>query len=94
MLFTLASLTSFWTLPVLPSTGIAIRSYLPLLAAYATMLTSSVVALSLTSLLMYNTLRRISLLFVVVFQAIYTRTSPTAYTLAATILSLSGGMSV
>lgn len=91
--FALATCTALWTVPSLPTTTATIRSYLPLLAAYATMLASSVSALSLTSLLMYNTLRRISLLFVVVLQAIYTRSTPTPYTLVATVLSVAGGTS-
>jgi hypothetical protein len=80
-------------LPLPPPRGrrlVATRLYLPLLAAYALNLTTSVLALHHTSLLMYNTLRRTSILFVVGLHALSARAAPSLYTVASTSLTLAG----
>lgn len=90
LLFAAAALSRAWAAPALPRTLLHWRAYAPLLASYAGMLSSSVLALRLTSLLMYNTLRRTSLVFVVVAQALAHGALPTRYTAAATALTVGG----
>lgn len=90
LLFAAAALSRAWAPPALPRTAEDFRVYAPLLAAYAGMLSSSVVALRLTSLLMYNTLRRTSLFFVVVAQALAHGALPSRYTAVATLLTVGG----
>jgi drug/metabolite transporter (DMT)-like permease len=70
----------------------ALVLYIPLLLAYALNLTTSVIALHHTSLLMYNTLRRTSILFVVGLHAIASREYPSTYTVVSTALTLAGAL--
>jgi hypothetical protein len=66
--------------------------YLVYLAAYATTIVTALLALSLTSMLMCNTLRRTSIVFVVAFEALTYRAWPSRYTILATALSVYGAL--
>lgn len=66
--------------------------YFTFIAAYVGVLCSSLWALSVTSLLMCNTLRRTAILFVVVGEALSSRSFPPGHTLAATVLTVSGAL--
>lgn len=78
--------TRFYTAPRAPSR----KLYLPLLAAYLAMLCTSLLALRLTSLLMYNAVRRTSILFVTALAAAQARTRPRGPALTATALTIVG----
>jgi solute carrier family 35 len=79
-------------LPTLPTDRNVVLAYIPLLLSYAVMLTTSLIALRFTSLLMYNTIRRTSLLFVVVLHSWSTKSYPARYTVTATGLTLAGAL--
>lgn len=70
----------------------SLRVYAPLFTANVVMLLSSLLALQLTSLLMYNTLRRTSIVFVVAFQAFATRTTPAKYVVIAAAIVIMGAL--
>jgi hypothetical protein len=91
-LFALSAAARLWTAPALPRGAAQWRVYLPLLLAYVAMLTSSVVALQLTSLLMYHALRRTSLAFVVAAQAAADGARPTRCTAAAAAMTVAGAV--
>lgn len=78
--------TRFYTAPRPPPRNL----YLPLLIAYLSMLGTSLLALRLTSLLMYNAVRRTSILFVTVLAAVQARSWPRAPAVAATMLTIAG----
>lgn len=63
---------------------------LPLLATYAGMLSMSLLALQNTTLLMCNTLRRTSIIFVVILHSLFNGTIPSFYTFAAVVLTVCG----
>lgn len=83
----------YFQLPTLPISRAMLRSYIPMLICYALMLITSLTGLELTkALLMYNTIRRTSIVFVVTFHAILTRTYPTMPTIVATIFVVIGAI--
>jgi hypothetical protein len=86
-IFTGMASTQRFQLPVLPR-----DRKLLLLLSYATMLTTSLIALRFTSLIMYNTIRRTSLLFVVALHSWSTGSYPASYTVIATVLTLAGAL--
>lgn len=90
----IAATFNYITLPkihILISTTI-LKAYAPLYFSQLAMLLTSLLALKLTSLLMYNTLRRTSIMFVVVLHALQSRTKPTLTTLAASIIITIGAI--
>lgn len=68
------------------------KTYAPLYFTQLAMLLTSLLALKLTSLLMYNTLRRSSIVFVVILHSIQTHTRPTSFTLAAAFIVTFGAI--
>jgi hypothetical protein len=66
--------------------------YLVYLVAYATTIVTALLALSLTSMLMCNTLRRTAIVFVVAIEALTYRAWPSPYTMVATVLSVYGAL--
>lgn len=66
-------------------------THLPLVVSYVCMLLFGMIALAKTSLLMYHTLRRTSIIPVLLLQWHFTRTPPTMYTLAAVAIIITGG---
>lgn len=66
-------------------------THLPLLISYMGMLLFGMAALSETSLLMYHTLRRTSIIPVLLLQWHFDRRMPTKYTWIATAVIVSGG---
>jgi solute carrier family 35 len=79
-------------LPSRPRFASAAATYAPLLAAYVIMLISSLIALQRTSLLMCNTIRRTSIVFVVAVHALVENRPPTRHTVAATVLTIAGAV--
>ncbi|CAN8077024.1 unnamed protein product [Agarophyton chilense] len=73
-------------------TSASIKIYAPLYLANLTMLLTSLIALKFTSLVMYNTLRRTSMIFVVAIYAFLNSTQPSIYTLTATALVTAGAL--
>lgn len=68
------------------------RVYAPLYVSNLVMLLTSLVALKFTSLLMYNTLRRTSMIFVVAIHSAMHKTRPSPYTVGATALVTVGAL--
>lgn len=68
------------------------RVYAPLFVSNLAMLLTSLVALKFTSLLMYNTLRRTSMIFVVAIHCTLHKTRPSPYTVGATALVTVGAL--
>lgn len=68
------------------------QTYAPLYFSNLIMLLTSLIALKFTSLLMYNTLRRTSMIFVVVIHCVMHKTRPSPYTVAATALVTFGAL--
>ena len=68
------------------------RAYSPLFISNLCMLLTSLIALKFTSLLMYNTLRRTSMIFVVAIHSYVTTTRPSPYTVGATALVTCGAL--
>jgi hypothetical protein len=91
-LFAALTVTKRFRVPILPTDRNVFLAYLPLLLSYAVMLTTSLIALRFTSLLMYNSIRRTSLLFVVVLHSWSTKSYPAIYTVTATGLTLAGAL--
>lgn len=73
-------------------TRASIRIYAPLYISNLAMLLTSLIALKYTSLLMYNTLRRTSMIFVVAIHCGLHRVRPTSYTIGATLLVTVGAL--
>lgn len=73
-------------------TAVSIRTYAPLYVSNLAMLLTSLIALKFTSLLMYNTLRRTSMIFVVAIHCGMHRVRPTSYTVAATAFVTIGAL--
>lgn len=94
LVLNIAAIFNYITLPklrmlVTPSVA---RTYALLYFTQLAMLLTSLLALKLTSLLMYNTLRRTSIMFVVVLHALQLRTPPTMATLAAAVIVTGGAI--
>lgn len=70
----------------------ALRKYAPLYVSNLVMLLTSLIALKFTSLLMYNTLRRTSMIFVVAIHSAVNSTRPSSFTVAATALVTFGAL--
>lgn len=68
----------------------SLRNYMLFVLSYAFMLCCSLLALQLTSLLMYNTLRRTSIVFVVATHAIVHREFPQPLTLISAVITVFG----
>jgi hypothetical protein len=85
----LLSLTPRYNAPALPRPR-TLATYAPLLAAYLAMLATSLLALRRTSLLMYNTIRRTSIVFVILLSAARDRAAPSRYATAAAVLTVAG----
>lgn len=70
----------------------SVKAYAPLYFTQLAMLLTSLLALKLTSLLMYNTLRRTSIMFVVALHALQTHTRPTFATITAAVIVTLGAI--
>lgn len=70
----------------------SVQIYLPLYISNLLMLLTSLLALKFTTLLMYNTLRRTSMIFVVAMHSVMNNSKPDVYTISATTLVTLGAL--
>lgn len=93
VILSILSLFGKFSFPKLTTwTRSSFQVYLPLYISNLLMLLTSLLALKFTTLLMYNTLRRTSMIFVVAMHSLMNNTKPNAYTIAATTLVTLGAL--